>query len=166
MPGTASESKGIPLLAPSSYDNSISSFHSHQLSDSEDDQVTHGAQTSLELAEFDRCLLEEDEDREKLLVSQSSGQGIRAVVKGGNSHGSQVRIGRRERRRRRKATKGRKGRKDDEQGELMYEMEEGGRKDDASSESAGSSSELDRQKFHNVFTGRVWQYPQYWRSSD
>lgn len=160
MPGTASESKDIPLLASSSYDNGISSSHSHQLSDSEDDQVTHGAQTSLELAEFDRCVLEEEEDREKLLGSQSCGQGVRAIVKGGNSHGSQVRIGRRERRRRRKAAKGRKGGKDDEQGELMYEMEEGGRKDDASSESSGSSSELDKQKFHDVFTGGVRQYPQ------
>lgn len=77
------------------------------------------------------------------------------VVHGRNKHDSQFRAGRRERRRKRKATKRRTGGKDDEQGELMYEMEEGAQKDDASSESSGSSSELDKGKFHDVFARRV-----------
>ena len=160
MPGTAPEGNGSSLLAPSNYDNDVSSFHSGRLSDSEDDKITPGVQTSLELAEYDRAVLEEEEERENLLVSQSSGEGHRGIVNGGNDHGSQVRIGRRKRQRKRKATKRRNGRRDDEQGELMYEMEEGGQKDDASSESSSSSSELDRQKLHDVFTGRVCQTSQ------
>ena len=157
MPRTAPEVDGSSLLAPLKYDNDASSFHSGQLSDPEDDRIVHEAQTSLELAEYDRAVLDEEEEREELLVTQNSGEGLQRIVNGGSSHGSRVRIGRRERRHERKATKRRNGGKDDEQGELMYEMEEGGQKDDASSESSCSSSELDRQKFHDVFTGRVCQ---------
>lgn len=126
----------------------------------------HGASTSLELAEYDRGFLEEEEEQAKLLSRHTPGEGLRRLRDGGNNHNSQVRAGRRERRRKRKATKRRAGGKDDEQGELMYEMEEGGQKDDASSESSGTSSELDRQKFHDVFAGRVRHVAQPWRPSN
>lgn len=153
MSGTAPEDNDLPLPAPLNYGD-VSSIHSDQLPDS-DDEVMPEAHTSLELAKYDLAVLEEEEEREKLLVTQSSGEGPLGIIDGGNNRGSQVRVGRRERRRKRKATKRRIRGRDDEQGELMYEMEEGGQKDEASSESSGSSSELDRQKFHDVFTGRV-----------
>ena len=159
MSAAVPESNGSSLLARSNYDDDASSFHSDQVSDSEDDKILRGARTSLELLEYDRAVLKEEEERETILVRQSSGEGIARIFNGGNDHGSKVRIGRRERRRKRKARKRRSRGNDDEQGELMYEMEEGGQKDDTSSESSGSSTELDRRKFHDVFTGRVCQTP-------
>lgn len=125
-----------------------------------------GTSTSFELAENDRGFLEEEEEQAELLSRHSPSERLRGIADGENNHDSQVRAGKRQRRRKRKATKRRTGGKDDEQGELMYEMEEGGQKDDANSESSGSSSELDRQKLHNVFAGTVCHVAQVWRPSN
>lgn len=155
MPETASQGNSPSPAAPSKYDDDASSFPSGQLSDSEDERVMHGASTSLELAEYDRGVLEKEEEQAKLISKHSPGEGLRGGFHGRNNHDRQFRAGRRERRRKRKATKRRTGGKDDEQGELMYEMEEGAQKEDASSESSGSSTELDKGRFHDVFARRV-----------
>ncbi len=161
---TSPESQEIhkrSLLSPAHYDDDAASLRSasDQDSDSEDDQVLQGAQSSLEIAEHDRSLLKEEEEREKLLTGDSAGKGLRRIFSGPHSNGSKVKIGRQERRTQRRqdrrAARRKKRGRNDEEGELMYEMEEGGLRDDASSASSNSSSEMDRQKFHSVFGNKV-----------
>ena len=147
------------LLAPSSYDDDASSLRtlSDQDSDSEDDEVLHGAQNSLEIAEHDRGVLEEEEEREKLLASGSSIEGLRRIFSGGLSNGSRVKIGksekikRRRERRERRAHKGRLMAGHGEEGEMMMEMEQGGFRSEDDTGSSDESSELDRRKYQDVF---------------
>ncbi|KAI9677995.1 MAG: hypothetical protein M1817_005939 [Caeruleum heppii] len=138
-----------PAFRPDDDTSSIRSV-SEQDSDSEDDQVLDDAQNSLELAEHDRALLDEEDEREKLLAPGENETGLRRIFSGGLSNGSRVRIGRRERRRKRRRERnggrmvhGEQG----EDGELMYEMEEGGLKSDTSSISTEGSLELEREKY-------------------
>ncbi|KAK2804049.1 hypothetical protein FQN51_002580 [Onygenales sp. PD_10] len=136
------------LLSPSAYDDDVASLRSlsDQDSDSEDDELVKGSRTTLELSQHDRTVLEEEEERERLLVKTSPTDPLRRIFGSKHDNGSSVRIGKRERRRqrrleRRAARMERKGRKEEE-AELMYEMEEGVFEDDASSQSSTTSSDL------------------------
>lgn len=134
------------LLSPSAYDDDVVSLRSlsDQDSDSEDDELIKGSRTTLELSQHDRTVLEEEEERERLLVKKSPTDGLRRIF--GHENGSSVRIGKRERRRQRRLQRRaeqikRMGDKGEEEG-LMFEMEEGTFHDDASSQSSGTSSDL------------------------
>lgn len=121
--------------------DSDGSLSAHSQSDSEDES----AYTSLEFSGVrgnDRELLREEEEREKLLSTGKQDEG-RSGVFGTTSQGE--REGRRKLRRSKKNRAGGKARRD-EKSELMYDMEEGGLKDDASSQSSSSSLDLDRTK--------------------
>jgi hypothetical protein len=133
-PESMSEKGKGPFLAPDDYDDDASSLIlSEQDSDSEDDLVVHGAQSSLEVAEHDRQVLEEEEEREKLLVGEP--KGVRKLFSLGNT--SHTKIGKhhrkKQRRREKREEKEEKRRRQrerrrggvEEEGELMYELEEG-----------------------------------------
>ncbi|KAH0536002.1 hypothetical protein FGG08_007101 [Glutinoglossum americanum] len=147
-----------PLLSPSTHKDDASSLRSvsNQDSDSEDDEVIHGARTSLEIAEHDRTVLEEEDEREKLLASGGAGDGFRRIFSISNS--SKVVVGKRERRKqkreKRKAMKRQKRRDKGisrgEEQEFMIEMEEGGLGSDTGSESSEQLSDIDRQKLRNL----------------
>jgi predicted AlkP superfamily pyrophosphatase or phosphodiesterase len=119
---------------------------SEQDSDSDDDEFLRKSRTTLELAEHDRAVLEEEEEMEKLLVRSGPTHGLRRIF---SPNGSSVKIGKyeRDRDRRRKRQDERKRRRRSaagQNGELMYEMEEGYRESESSLLS-GSSSELDQR---------------------
>ncbi|OJD10102.1 hypothetical protein AJ78_08749 [Emergomyces pasteurianus Ep9510] len=134
------------LLSPSAYDDDVVSLRSlsDQDSDSEDDELIKGSRTTLELSEHDRTVLEEEEERERLLVKKNPTDGLRRIF--GHENGSSVRIGKRERRRQRRLQR-RAERiktmedKGEEEG-LVFEMEEGTFQDDAGSESSSAPSDL------------------------
>ncbi|EAW19042.1 alkaline phosphatase family protein [Aspergillus fischeri NRRL 181] len=136
------------LLSPGDYDDDASSLRSlsEQDSDPDDDEFLRKTRTTLELAEHDRAVLEEEEEMEKLLVRSGPTHGLRRIF---SPNGSSVKIGKYERNRdrRRKRHDERKRRRRSaagENGELMYEMEEGYRESESSLLS-GSSSELDQR---------------------
>lgn len=166
------------LLSPISAEDDASSIHSErsdQDTDSEDDEVLLGARTSAEIRAHDRRVLLEEEERDRLL-EESRMRGRRGsalalaplkklfarshtelsspVFGEGGEDGENARekgTGRRRRRRERRTRKKERllGEADrGEDGELMYEMEEGGMKDGSatgdSSETEGSD-ELDRR---------------------
>ncbi|KAI9892635.1 MAG: ectonucleotide pyrophosphatase phosphodiesterase [Vezdaea aestivalis] len=152
------------LLVPTRYDDDNLSLRtlSDQDSDSEDDELQQGAQTSLELNQHDLSVLREEEEREKLLVEGSTGEGLRRIFSGGLSNSSKVKIGKRDRRkkRRREQREERRARKQllmegkGEEGEMMVEMEEGVFDSDEGSYTSESSSELDRRKYRDGFGGK------------
>ncbi|KAG9231577.1 alkaline-phosphatase-like protein [Amylocarpus encephaloides] len=156
--------------------SSIHSERSDQETDTEDDEVLMGARTSADIRAHDRSVLIEEEERDKLL-EESSRRGRRgsamsipgplkklfsksfSELPGTSSNAEMGEMsekggGKRERRKRRRAK--RKQKKDKlmsdaqngEDGQLMYEMEEGGMKDGSatgdSSETEGSD-EIDRR---------------------
>jgi predicted AlkP superfamily pyrophosphatase or phosphodiesterase len=184
-------SRDASLLSPVNYDDDASSIHSErsdQDTDSEDDEVLMGARTSADIRKHDRTVLEEEEERDRLL-EESRRQGRRGSALeavGGNlkklfsksftelpMHGDGAEEeyggikekgqGRRERRKERRARRRerrarKKGKLLDnashgEDGQLMYEMEEGGLKEGSltgdSSETEGSD-ELDRQGLRSL----------------
>lgn len=120
----------------SDHDGSLST---HSRSGSEDESAYKSNEFSTVRGK-DRELLREEEAREKLLGTegQDGGRSGISVTQSGNK-----REGRRRLRRSKKSRAGRKPRPD-EKSELMHEMEEGGLKDDASSQSSSSSLDLDR----------------------
>lgn len=117
------------LLSPGEYDDDASlRSPSEQDSDSEDDEFLRASRTSLELAEYDRTVLDEEDEREKLLTRSGPTQGLRRIFSPISAGGGSVKIGKRERRRRREEREKRRQRRKEhmsEEGELMYEMEEG-----------------------------------------
>ncbi|KAF7118246.1 hypothetical protein CNMCM5793_007652 [Aspergillus hiratsukae] len=135
------------LLSPGDYDDDASSLRSlsEQDSDPDDDELLRRSRTTLELAEHDRTVLDEEEEMEKLLVRSGPTHGLRRIF---SPNGSTVKIGKYERnrdRRRKRQNERRRRRRSaaGENGELMYEMEEGYRESESSLLS-GSSSELDQ----------------------
>lgn len=126
------------LLSPANYDNDAASLRSpsEQDSDSEDDEFLRHPRSTLELASHDRAVLDEEDEMEKLLTRRGPAQGLRRMF---SPSGGNVRIGKKERRRARKEARRRE--RVSEEGELMYEMEEGLNDDD--SLISGSSSDLD-----------------------
>ncbi|KAK1142107.1 hypothetical protein N8T08_008190 [Aspergillus melleus] len=132
------------LLSPGDYDEDAESLRSpsEQDSDSEDDEFLRHSRTTLELAEHDRTVLDDEEETEKLLTRKGPAQGLRRIF---SPSSSGVKIGKRERRQQRRQAR-RDARKErhklSESGELMYEMEEGHREDESSLLSSASSSDL------------------------
>lgn len=165
------------LLSRSNYDHDASSIPSDNGTESEDDEIYKKGRTSGEIRAHDRSLLVEEDEREEILggdgrmdrkshmaaplknlfgkvyaaVPRTTGLNEDVAEKSGG--------GRRERRRRRRAR--RKEKKDrllsnaerGDDGELMYEMEDGGMKEGSStgesSETEGSS-ELDRSGLRHL----------------
>lgn len=142
------------LLSPTAYDDDVSSLRSlsDQDSDSEDDELIQGTRDTLELAKHDRTVLEEEEEREKLLIRTSPTDGLRQIFGFRHDNGSSVRIGKRGRRRQRRMSIEPSGGwrryagEADVEGECLYEMEEGGFRDDSSSQLSIASSDPDVSK--------------------
>ncbi|KAM5483081.1 hypothetical protein MaudMau93_006479 [Microsporum audouinii] len=156
------------LLSPGGYDDDASPIRalSDQESDSEDDQLMEASRSTLDLVQHDRTVLEEEEERERLLIRAKSSptDGLRRIF-GATPHDNgsfSVKIGKRDRRRRRNEsamTRDRRRRRSSaqsnndamnigEEDELMYEMEEGVCKaiesdDDSRSMSTISSISID-----------------------
>lgn len=133
------------------------SLSTHSRSDSEDESAYETDEFS-GVTGNDRELLLEEEEREKLLGTRKQDEG-RSRVLGSPSHDENG--GRRKFRRSRKSrADGKAGR--DEKSELMYEMEEGGLKDDASSQSSSSTLDLGttrlEQPLSKVGDGEVFSY--------
>ena len=125
-------------------DSSLNPVHDFSDSDSEDDRIRLGANDSMELAEHDRQLLREEEERESFLTEGSS-KGRRELS--GYKASKETEASRDRRRSGRQSRKSRRRKHDgtsDEQGHLMYEMEEGGPKEDISSSASSSSVELNK----------------------
>lgn len=135
------------LLSPGGYDEDAAPIRalSDQESDSEDDQLMEASRSTLDLVQHDRTVLEEEEERERLLIKAKSSptDGLRRIF-GANPHDNgsfSVKIGKRKRSRRRRKelaamTSDRRRRRSSAQSnneamdlgeddELMYEMEEG-----------------------------------------
>jgi hypothetical protein len=102
-----------------------------------------------DVIDHDRSVLREEEERERLLTKETPVARLQKVFGARSSDGEPTKLGKNERRRQRRREKRaarrkkRSGGKDD--GELMFEMEEGGLKD---SGSEASSSSLDLRGHH------------------
>ncbi|KAJ5528370.1 pyrophosphatase/phosphodiesterase [Penicillium frequentans] len=127
------------FLSPANYDGDAASLRSpsEQDSDSEDDEFLRHPRSTLELAKHDRGVLDDEDELEKLLTRRGPTHGLRRMF---SPNGSSVRIGRKERRRARKEARLSRRERVSEEGELMYEMEEGIGDDE--SLMSGSSIEL------------------------
>lgn len=134
------------LLSPSHYDDDVASLRSpsEQDSDSEDDEFLRHPRSTLELNSHDRAVLDDEDELEKLLTRRGAAQGLRRMF---SPNGSSVRIGRKERRRARREARISRRERVSEEGELMYEMEEG-IGNDTDSLTSGSSWDLDEKEDH------------------
>ncbi|KAL8894489.1 MAG: hypothetical protein Q9207_008490 [Kuettlingeria erythrocarpa] len=120
-------------------------------SDSEDDRVLQEARTSSELAEYDRQILLDDEEKEELLIEKPSrGRRLLFGRKARSEASSQGLSGKPSKSRAHKARKRKHEGTTDEAGELLYEMEEGGAKDDTSSQASASSTDELRGEPHEM----------------
>ncbi|KAN0084724.1 Alkaline-phosphatase-like, core domain containing protein [Elaphomyces granulatus] len=148
---------GSYLLSPAAYDDDVRSL-SEQDSDSEDDELVRGSRSTLELAKHDRTVLEEEEEREKLLTKSSPADGLRRIF---SPNGGNIMIGRRERRKRRKerrAAQRRARKKPYVEDDLMYEMKEsdnGNASTRSSTPSELDSRVLDESQSKGIPTGRM-----------
>jgi len=128
-------------------------------SDPEDDPVIRNARDSTEVAAHDQDLLDEEEEREKLLTAGRNGEVRKSFFtrnqgdpKSSKGKRTPRRQGIRSRKRRGKSRRG----GNDEEGELMYEMEEGGGgNDDISSQASSSSADRDKLNLQTPSTSRV-----------
>jgi hypothetical protein len=133
----------------------------NQDSDSEDDEVIHGSRNSFEIAEHDRTVLEEEDEREKLLASGGAGDGLRKIFSIGSANNIMVGKGERRKRKREMRKAARRERRRNkrlgtgEAQDLMFEMEEGRTGRDSASESSDGSSDIDREKLRRFGARRV-----------
>ncbi|KAE8552343.1 hypothetical protein EYB25_006237 [Talaromyces marneffei] len=129
------------LLSPSPYDDDATSPRSlsEQDSDSEDDEFLRANRSSTELARHDKTVLEEEEEMEKLLVRSGPADGLRRIF---SPTSGPVRIGKRDHSRRRERKRSIQG-KPHQEGDLMFEMEEGFR--DFSDDDSIDSFNLDEK---------------------
>lgn len=119
-------------------------------SDFENDPISEHSRISSETAIRDQSLLEEEEEREKLLAATST---QKSPSKGFFSRRlkeekpAEIELNEKKPRHRRshKTRREKTGSGKDEEGELLYEMEEGGESYDTSSQASSSSTELDKQ---------------------
>lgn len=109
--------------------------------DSDDDTLTNQAHDSTGIAQHDRDLLLEEEEREKLLTKEDQQEAQRTFSKPRGLRGQ--RTSERSRHSRKKRRHARRT-SHDEEGELIYEMEEGGPRSDTISQASSSSAELDK----------------------
>ena len=116
---------------------------------SEDGDHYEDGRPSSEVVERDYKILDEEDERERLLARGGGSGGFPLLFNGGDTSGDKVKIGKRERRKlKREARRDRKHGRPGEASELMYEMEEGGRRSE--SESSRNSSESDQQRLGAV----------------
>lgn len=162
----APEGDGNSLLSPVAYDDDASSLHSRsdQDSDSDDDQLQQRARNSRELRAHDRIVLMEEEEMDRLVTSSRQEQKRVSSLNVPNplrifgrspSHSSlptedadvisEKQKARRSRRRQRRQKMLRNARQG-EDGELMYEMEEGGMHSSGDSTPRRDSEEIDRHR--------------------
>lgn len=124
--------------------------------DSDNGTLAQNVRGSTERAEHDHTLLEEEEEREKLLSGES---GTKPVRQGFFSKKSGLLENVARRQKSRRSRKRRKGKTaTDENGELMFEMEEGGPLtplSDISSRASVSSTELDRLNLQEQRSSKV-----------
>lgn len=131
----------------------VSPLDSDDGSDLDNDPVVRDARDSTEVANYDREVLDEEEERETLLASERKDKLSKGILGTGRSDrilGEKVRnnsTSRRQKKRRRETTDG--------EGKLTFEMEEGGPASDVSSQVSGSSLELDRLNGQRRPTTRV-----------
>lgn len=128
--------------------------------DSDNEPLAHNARSSTERAEHDHTLLEEEEEREKLLLGQSRTKPVRQGFFSKKSGLLENVAGRRKSRRSRRRRKGKTA--TDENGELMFEMEEGGPLtplSDISSRASASSTELDKLRLQGRHSSKVSFHP-------
>lgn len=153
---------------------------SDQDTDSEDDEVLMGARTSADIREHDRRVLLEEEERDRLLEQSRRGRRgsalevVRGLWKKGSSgslrddagkEGRKVEVTggvdkderRREKRKTRRERRARKKERllgesavDGEDGELMYEMEEGGLKEGSATGDSSETEYSDEIDRHNM----------------
>lgn len=111
-------------------------------SDSEDDRALQQIRNSTELADHDRQVLLEEEEQEELLTEKRA-TGLRSFFgrKGRSEAQSQRHSGRSSHPRTHKARKRKHNGRSYEAGELLYEMEEGGAKDETSSQASSISAD-------------------------
>ena len=115
-------------------------------SDFEGDTIARRARNSVEIAEYDHEILDEEEEREKLLAGGSTRDAPKGFFSKRHKSG-QADLNKeasRKLRRSRKERRHARGSSRDEEGELMYEMEEGGPTSEKSSLASSSSTELDK----------------------
>ena len=130
-------------------------------SDFDNDPVAQHARNSTELAEHDRGLLDEEEERETLLTG---GRAQKDSPKGffgrrqKDTEPSAIELNENKKRsgRARKGKRGKRRNRKDEEGELLYEMEEGGETYDASSQASSSSAELDKLNLSHSSMSKVF----------
>jgi hypothetical protein len=120
-----------------------------QASDSEDNSLADKSRTSLERGEFDASVLRDEEEVQNLLSKKGPFDGIKHVFKGASSNlalRQRDRETRSQRRKRRRASKrGLKG-ESAEEGQLLFEMEEGF-KEISSRSSSSESLRLDKESW-------------------
>ncbi|KAJ5183861.1 hypothetical protein N7492_001477 [Penicillium capsulatum] len=135
----------LSLLSPAGYDGDAASLRSpsEQDSDSEDDELLRHPRSTLELNQHDKAVLEDEDELEKLLTRQGPAHGLRRML---SPNRSNVRIGKRERRRSRRGERESRRERVSEDGELMYELEEG-IGDDAVSLLSDSSTDLGKEDY-------------------
>ena len=111
--------------------------------ESETDSLDIITRSSAEVRDSDRGILNEEDEREKLLTGSNGSERSKGLF--GPHRGNDVKKElRKERRRERRRKSRRKDSSEDEQRELMFEMEEGGPKDEVNSQASSSSTELDK----------------------
>jgi len=174
---------------------SLHSSRSEQDTDSDDDELQLRARNSRELRAADRIVLLEEDEREELVASalrrkkgaglERRGSGLAAIGKslfgavggspnpeathdkaGGDEAGISEKRSARRGRRREKKERLKEQAEHGEDGELMYEMEEGGMKDGSSTgESSGreDSEEVDRRHL-NAMTQAKAERKKSWRN--
>lgn len=184
-------SDSASLLSPIAYDDDAASLHSRsdQDTDSDDDQLQLRARNSRELRAADRIVLMEEEELDRLVTTSRKQQERQRRGSALNIPGTLKTLGRRlsssqlsspnasmenlvsekrdARRKRRKQKRNRllEDAQHGEDGELMYEMEEGGMKDGSStgdSSDREDSEEADRRRLNLVAQargnrGRSWR---------
>lgn len=131
--------------------NSSGTYEDLSPSSSDDDSDNaRNTRSSRERAEYDHTLLEEEEEREKLLLGKIRTKPVKKSGLLDNVAG---------RKRSRKTKKRRKGKTaTDENGELMFEMEEGGPLtplSNISSRASASSTELDNLRLQERHSSKV-----------
>ena len=146
----------------------VSPLTSDSGSDIDSDPIAKHARNSIELAEYDREVLQEEEEREKLLTAGDAQKPSRGFFhKSPREEERTTYRGQEKRARPRRQHKKRRAKQigsHDEEGELMYEMEEGGRQSDTSSQASSSSIELDNLNLTHSSMSKVRENSPYHNS--
>ena len=106
-------------------------------SDLDNDPVVRNARNSTEVANHDRGVLEEEEERENLIASKGKAKQSHGFFGGRQKLSETSRPAKRRRKKEYVDIK-------DDEGKLMHEMEEGGPTSDVSSQASRSSLEVDK----------------------